>query len=76
MFDDHETCCSVQKVAGKPALPLFYRKKISAGGRIDELSVGPSVVSLVKWIVILVIGIILERFAPVEFLQFVLKHFP
>jgi hypothetical protein len=34
------------------SLPLFYRKKIRANGEIEELSLGPSLVSLFKWVFI------------------------
>jgi hypothetical protein len=34
------------------SLPLFYRKKIRTNGEIEELSLGPSLVSLFKWVLI------------------------
>jgi hypothetical protein len=50
MFDDH----LVDRPKGRTSesLPLFYRKKIRANGEIEELSLGPSLVSLFKWVFI------------------------
>jgi len=45
-------------------LPLFYRKKIRTNGEIEEFSVGPSLVSLFKWI--FVILAVLATFGDTE----------
>ena len=55
-------------------LPLFYRKRICANGESDEVSVGPSVVCIFRWIVILAITALLFLVGarPSELLRFLL----
>ncbi len=48
MFDDHLAHRSKGRTG--ESQPLFYHKKIRTNGEIEELSLGPSLVSLFKWI--------------------------
>lgn len=75
MSDEHPACPN-KKAAGTATLPLFYRKKTSAGGRIEELSVGPCVVSLIRWVIILALALVLRELAPTTLLKLLVKLFP
>ena len=48
MFDGHPAHHPRARIS--ESQPLFYRKKIRTNGEIEELSLGPSLVSLFKWI--------------------------
>jgi hypothetical protein len=50
MFDEH--LLHRPKDRTSESLPLFYHKKIRTNGEIEELSLGPSLVSLFKWVLI------------------------
>jgi len=62
MFDGH--LLNRPKSRPSESMPLFYRKKIRANGEVEELSLGPSLVSLFKWVVIA--GAILATFRNTE----------
>jgi hypothetical protein len=76
MLDDYP----VRSSHGRPieALPLFYRKRTKANGEIDEVSLGPSVMRVFRWIA-LVIAAALLAFGPADssmLLKLLLKLFP
>ncbi len=59
-------------------LPLFYRKKVRANGESDEISLGPCLVYLFRWIVVLIVVsiLILRGGNSAALLRFVLKLWP
>ena len=59
-------------------LPFFYRKKIRANGESDEISLGPCVVYLFKWVVMLIIvgALMLRGGDSSALLRFVVKLWP
>ena len=75
MFDEHLQ--GKPGVNGGAALPLFYRKKTSANGESDEMSLGPCVVYIFKWMVGLIVAamLMLEGERPAIVLRYLLRLF-
>jgi hypothetical protein len=76
MFDEHPA-----RLPGKRAdglLPLFYRKKTGANGESDEISLGPSVVCIFKWMVgVIVASLFMLRGADSSvFVRLLLRLWP
>lgn len=61
-----------------PAVPLFYRKRTCKSGESEEISLGPSVVGIYRWTVILIIVavLILAGAQPSILLKFLLRLLP
>jgi len=57
VFDDHPR----RRTQGwqSDSLPFFYRKKTGANGEIDEVSLGPSVVRVFRWIALIIVAALL-----------------
>ena len=63
--------------SGDPS-PLFYRKKVSANGEIDEISLGACAVRIARLVIGLIAMVVLLAFGSVDasvFLRFLLRLF-
>jgi hypothetical protein len=69
----------IRKLAGKAdSLPLFYRRKTHANGESDEISLGPSVVCIFRWLVVLILValLMLGGARPQVLVHFLLRLLP
>jgi hypothetical protein len=57
MLDDHPA--QNQRARPSQTLPFFYRKKTGANGESDEISLGPSVVCIFRWIAFIIAAALL-----------------
>ena len=76
MFDSHPA----KSQQGHPSetLPLFYRKKTGVNGETDEISLGPSVVCIFRWIAFIVAAalLVLSGADSSILVKFFLRAFP
>jgi len=59
MSDEHFNRRVRGLVSARYAIPLFYRKRTTATGDTEEISVGPSVVCALRWIIVVFVLIVL-----------------